>query len=99
LGHTSSFNPRGRTIGEGEDTSPVRVRIVTPSKRLNPRLRRDFDCGLPLAFALLTPAKRLNIQLSKIDTASRLPLGAQLLKARWLLVLPFRFNTSRIASG
>src|SRR5215471_795478 len=66
---------------------------ITPSKRLNPRLGAGFR------LAAQTPPEHLNIQLSKIDTASCLPLGAQLESTRPRKVLGHTVSDSRIASG
>src|SRR5215469_16295159 len=52
-----------------------------------------------LSLSGITPSKRLNIQLSKIDTASCLPLGAQLESTRPRKVPGHTVSDSRIASG
>jgi len=49
---------------------------IMPSERLNPRLRRDFACGLLLGFTSLRPAKTAQYSVVKDHCGNhRFPLA------------------------
>ena len=93
-----TFHPRGLKRREGGHTSGCGLRDPEQQFLLPPsELRISVEGSLPLSG--ITPSKRLNIQLSKIDTASCLPLGAQLESTRPRKVPGHTVSDSRIASG